>query len=245
MKDGMDTRIEGEDLREQVCNYLRLLEMAGVTEIVLPGTSTGVGCGRDLEAVMEAARREAHACTACHLHEGRTNVVFGEGDASARLMFVGEGPGADEDLQGRPFVGRAGALLTKIIEAMGLAREEVYIANVVKCRPPGNRTPEPDEILSCLPYLEKQIDLVGPEVICTLGNVATQTLTGERRPIGEMRLETFDYRGIALVPTYHPAACLRNPDSKKLVWQDIKKVMKRLGLPIRGVRRNGPGTNRN
>jgi DNA polymerase len=172
-------------------------------------------------------------------------VVFGEGDPSASLMFVGEGPGADEDAQGRPFVGRAGVLLTKIIQAMGIAREDVYIANVVKCRPPGNRAPEPDEICACLPYLEKQIDLVRPQVICTLGNVATRTLVGEHRPISEMRLSLFAYRGIHLVPTFHPAACLRNPDSKKDVWEDIKKVMRLLGLPIRGAKTDGPGTNRN
>ena len=135
------------------------------------------------------------ACKACELHRGRTNVVFGEGNPSARLMFVGEGPGADEDAQGRPFVGRAGALLTKIIEAMGLSREDVYIANVVKCRPPGNRNPEPDEIAPACPIWRSRSTLMQPEVICTLGNVATQTLTGEQRPISEMRLQTLRLPG--------------------------------------------------
>jgi DNA polymerase len=184
-------------------------------------------------------------CRLCDLASGRTNAVFGEGSPTAKLMFIGEGPGAEEDAQGRPFVGRAGALLTRIIEAMGLKREEVYIGNVVKCRPPGNRVPDPDEIASCLPYLEKQIEAIGPEIICTLGNVATQTVTGERRGISQVRGKTYTYRSARVVPTFHPAACLRNPDCKKLVWEDIKIVMKYLNLPIRGVTRNGAGTNRN
>jgi DNA polymerase len=160
-------------------------------------------------------------------------------------MFVGEGPGADEDRTGRPFVGRAGALLTKIIQAMGLERGDVYIANIVKCRPPGNRDPEPDEISECLPYLEKQIDIIRPRVICSLGRVATQTLIRERTGISLLRGRFFEYRGIKLMPTFHPAACLRQPSSKRLVWEDIKKVMKELGLPIRGVTRNGHSKNRN
>jgi DNA polymerase len=167
-------------------------------------------------------------------------MVFGEGDPSSRLMFIGEGPGRDEDLQGRPFVGRAGMLLTKIIQAMGLRRKDVYITNIVKCRPPGNRNPEPDEISECLPYLEKQIELIKPEVICTLGNVATQTLTGMRSGITSMRGRFYTYRDIRLMPTFHPAACLRKPETKRLVWEDIKQVMKVLDLPIRGVMRDGP-----
>ncbi len=158
-------------------------------------------------------------------------------------MFVGEAPGADEDRQGRPFVGRAGQLLTKIIAAMGLEREDTYITNILKCRPPGNRNPEADEICGCLPYLEKQIEVIQPEIICTLGLFATQTLTGIRDPIGRMRGNTYEYRGIPLIPTYHPAACLRNPSSKKLVWEDIKRVMKALGLPIRGGMKYGAGKN--
>lgn len=221
----------------------------------------GGGSGSGLSASGEAGSRgeawgaparplsgleaQVAACKLCELHRGRTNAVFGEGNPRARLMFIGEGPGADEDVQGRPFVGRAGALLTKIIEAMGLARGEVYIGNVVKCRPPGNRVPEPDEIASCLPYLEKQIEAISPEIICTLGNVATQTVTGERRPISEMRGRTFAYRTVKVVPTYHPAACLRNPDCKKLVWEDIKVVMRYLKLPIKAITRSGASPNRN
>ena len=263
---------------EQLGNYLRLLELSGTREILLPAAPSAAAaaaaatlagafaCGDGSRPVddgpwracagaepgagesapgggIDALRLEVEGCKACELHRGRTNVVFGEGNCSARLMFVGEGPGADEDAQGRPFVGRAGELLTRIISAMGIRREDVYIANVVKCRPPGNRNPDPDEICSCLPYLEKQIALVRPEVICTLGNVATRTLAGEPRPISEMRLNLYSYRGIDLVPTFHPAACLRNPDSKKDVWEDIKKVMRLLGLPIRGGRTDGPGKN--
>jgi DNA polymerase len=224
----------------------------------LIGRPAGAGCGRAVSGGRDgsggasgAARplaglaAEVAGCRLCDLHKGRTNTVFGEGNARAKLMFIGEGPGADEDAQGRPFVGRAGVLLTKIIEAMGLAREEVYIGNIVKCRPPANRVPDPGEIASCLPYLEKQIEAIGPEIICTLGNVATQTVTGERQPMSQMRGRTYTYRATRVVPTYHPAACLRNPDCKKLVWEDIKIVMKYLNLPIRGVTRNGSGTNRN
>lgn len=257
MAGGFAPDIDGADLRRQLCDYLRLLELSGVKEIALEEAAHSRGAetcqapdlpssGTDGQAAgIETLRLEAEACRACCLHKGRTKVVFGEGNPSGRLMFIGEGPGADEDREGRPFVGRAGMLLTRIIDAMGLARQDVYIANVVKCRPPGNRVPEPDEIASCLPYLEKQIDLVGPEAICTLGNVATHTVTGEHRPVSEMRWKTYEYRGIKVFPTYHPAACLRNPESKKLVWEDIKKVMRQLDLPIRGVKRNGPGTNGN
>jgi DNA polymerase len=159
-------------------------------------------------------------------------------------MFIGEGPGRDEDLSGEAFVGKAGMLLTRIIEAMGLTREDVYITNIVKCRPPNNRNPELDEISECLPYLEKQIDTIHPEVICTLGVVATQAITGMRRGISAMRGRPHDYRGFTVIPTFHPAACLRYPSNKKLVWEDIKKVMKTLGLPIRGVMRNGPSKNK-
>jgi len=211
-----------------------------------PGGPGGVpGTPGEPARPLDGLAAEVAGCRLCDLHRGRTNTVFGEGSPAARLMFIGEGPGADEDSQGRPFVGRAGVLLTKIIEAMGLAREEVYIGNIVKCRPPGNRVPDPDEIASCLPYLEKQIEAIGPEIICTLGNVATQTVTGERRPISEMRGKPYAYRTTTVIPTYHPAACLRNPDCKKLVWEDIKIVMKHLNLPIRRVTSNGTGTNGN
>jgi uracil-DNA glycosylase family 4 len=254
------------DLRAQLANLLRLMECAGQREIFLPGGpeallaaarslapgAGGAGAGRAGAAgaapcgppSLSGLLDQVGGCRRCELHKARTNTVFGEGNPRAKLMFIGEGPGADEDAQGRPFVGRAGQLLTRIIEAMGLRREDVYIGNIVKCRPPANRVPEPDEIASCLPYLEKQIEAISPEIICTLGNVATQTITGERRPISDMRGRTFTWRATKVVPTYHPAACLRNPSCKKLVWEDVQVVMKYLGLPVQGVRRNGAGSNR-
>jgi DNA polymerase len=168
-------------------------------------------------------------CRRCKLHAGRTHLVFGVGNPNARLMFVGEGPGRDEDLKGEPFVGRAGQLLTDIItKGMGLRREDVYIANVVKCRPPENRNPEPDEVDSCEPFLKKQIDLVRPEIIVALGKFAVQTLLRSKVPITRLRGNWHTYLGTKLMPTFHPAYLLRNPADKKLVWEDIKKVMKEM-----------------
>jgi DNA polymerase len=165
------------------------------------------------------------ACARCKLHTlGRKKVVFGVGNPDADLMFVGEGPGADEDEQGEPFVGRAGQLLTKIIEAIGLKREDVYIANVIKCRPPGNRNPEPDEVASCQPFLFRQIDAIQPKVIVALGKFAAQCLLQTAEPITRIRGREFKYRGSTLIPTFHPAYLLRNPSSKKEVWEDMKKV---------------------
>jgi uracil-DNA glycosylase len=166
-------------------------------------------------------------CQRCKLWSGRTHLVFGVGNPKAKLMFIGEGPGRDEDLQGEPFVGRAGQLLTDIItKGMGLRREDVYIANVVKCRPPENRNPEPDEVASCEPFLKKQIDLVKPEIIIALGKFAVQTLLQTKAPITKLRGTWHSYHGIKLMPTFHPAYLLRNPGDKKLVWEDIKKVIK-------------------
>ena len=168
-------------------------------------------------------------CRRCKLCAGRTNIVYGVGNPDARLMFVGEGPGRDEDLQGEPFVGRAGQLLNDIItKGMGLRREDVYIANVVKCRPPDNRNPEPDEVAACEPFLKKQIDLVQPEIIVGLGKFAVQTLLQSKVPITKLRGTWHRYHGIKLMPTFHPAYLLRNPADKKLVWEDIKKVIKEL-----------------
>lgn len=170
-------------------------------------------------------------CRRCRLAGGRTQIVFGVGNPSARLVFVGEGPGRDEDLKGEPFVGRAGALLTDIIEkGMRLRRSDVYICNVVKCRPPENRNPEPDEVAACSPFLLRQLALIGPEVIVALGKFAAQTLLQTTTPISKLRGRWFEYQGIPLMPTLHPAYLLRNPADKKLVWQDIKLVMARLGL---------------
>ena len=168
-------------------------------------------------------RADIGDCTRCKLHAlGRTQIVFGVGNPEADLMFVGEAPGADEDIQGIPFVGRAGQLLTKIIEAIGLKRDDVYIANVIKCRPPQNRNPEPDEVETCEPFLFRQIDTIKPKVIVALGKFAAQTLLRRETPISRLRGQVFDYRGAKLVPTFHPAYLLRNPSSKREVWEDMK-----------------------
>jgi uracil-DNA glycosylase family 4 len=165
------------------------------------------------------------ACTRCKLCTlGRSQIVFGVGNPRARLMFVGEAPGEDEDKKGEPFVGRAGQLLTKIIEAIGMTREQVYIANVIKCRPPGNRNPESDEVASCEPFLFRQIDVIQPKVIVPLGKFAAQCLLKSMDPITKLRGRQFDYRGTVLIPTFHPAYLLRNPSAKREVWEDMKKV---------------------
>jgi uracil-DNA glycosylase family 4 len=180
-------------------------------------------------------REDLGECTRCKLHRSRNKIVFGVGNAKADLVFVGEGPGRDEDAQGIPFVGRAGQLLTQMIEAMGLKRGDVYICNVVKCRPPENRTPERDEIAACSPYLFRQLAAIQPKVICCLGSVAAQTLLGTNKGISHFRGEWFDFRGSRLIATYHPAYLLRNPNAKGEVWNDLKKVMTVLGLkPRRG-----------
>jgi DNA polymerase len=178
---------------------------------------------------LDELRARIGDCRLCKLCSGRTNLVFGVGDPQARLMFVGEGPGRDEDLQGEPFVGRAGQLLNDIItKGMGLKRQDVYIANVVKCRPPDNRNPEPDEVAACEPFLKEQIDLIKPEIIVGLGKFAVQTLLQTKSPITKLRGNWHRYHGIKLMPTFHPAYLLRNPADKKLVWEDIKKVIKEL-----------------
>jgi len=186
---------------------------------------------------LAALRAYIGDCARCKLSPTRTNLVFGVGNPRAQLMFVGEGPGAEEDLQGEPFVGRAGQLLTDIIErGMGIRRSEVYIANVVKCRPPGNRNPEGDEVASCEPFLFRQIELVGPKAIVGLGTFAVQALLRVKTPISKLRGVWYDFHGIKLMPTFHPAYLLRNPGDKRLVWADIQEVMKFLGLaaPLRG-----------
>lgn len=169
-------------------------------------------------------------CKRCPLHIGRHSIVFGQGDANARLMFVGEGPGADEDAQGLPFVGRAGQLLNNMITAMGLKREETYICNVVKCRPPGNRTPEPDEANTCSQFLFRQIDVVRPQVMVALGATAATYLLGQRQPLAGLRGRVHAFRGASLIVTYHPAYLLRDPRQKKEAWADLQIAMKELGL---------------
>ena len=175
-----------------------------------------------LDAIKADVGPDCRRCKLCTM--GRSQIVFGVGNPKARLMFVGEAPGEEEDKRGEPFVGRAGQLLTKIIEAIGLTREQVYIANVIKCRPPGNRNPEADEVEQCEPYLFRQIDVIKPRVIVPLGKFAAQSLLKTMDPITRLRGRQFDYRGAALIPTFHPAYLLRNPSAKREVWEDMKKV---------------------
>ena len=183
--------------------------------------------GDTLDLIREAIGAN---CTRCKLHKGRTKLVYGVGNPKAELVFVGEGPGRDEDMQGEPFVGRAGKLLTQMIEAMGLRREDVYICNVIKCRPPENRLPEKDEIATCSPFLMRQLAAIGPKVICALGSCASQTLLQTTEGISRFRGEWFDFRGSKFIATYHPAYLLRNPGAKGEVWKDLQKVMAVLGL---------------
>lgn len=178
----------------------------------------------------DALRAETHDCTKCGLAKTRRNVVFGVGNPNADLMFIGEAPGRDEDEKGEPFVGRAGQLLTDIIKAMKLTRDDVYIANVIKCRPPDNRNPEPDELDACRPFIRRQVELIKPKVIVTLGRFGLQSLTEKGYGISAVRGQWLEYDGIKLMPTYHPAYLLRNPAAKKDVWQDMKKVMAELGI---------------
>jgi uracil-DNA glycosylase family 4 len=195
------------------------------------------GCG---SPALLAIRSDLGDCRRCKLAGGRTNLVFGVGNPTAELMFVGEGPGADEDAQGEPFVGKAGQLLTRMIEAMGYRRDQVHIANVVKCRPPGNRNPEPDEIAACEPFLRRQIAAVGPKVIVALGKFAAQTLLRSDVPISKVRGTWSSYEGVRLMPTFHPAYLLRSPQEKGKAWADLQLVMAELGKPA-GASEPRPG----
>jgi uracil-DNA glycosylase len=191
----------------------------------MDGVGVPIAIARSTAEALQAIREEIGDCTRCKLHRlGRRQIVFGVGNPDADLMFVGEAPGADEDVQGVPFVGRAGQLLTKIIEAIGLRREDVYIANVIKCRPPENRNPEPDEVETCEPFLFQQIDRIKPKVIVALGTFAAKALLKTQDSISRLRGRTYQYRGATLVPTFHPAFLLRSPDRKRDVWEDMKKV---------------------
>ncbi|MFC1509286.1 uracil-DNA glycosylase [Candidatus Omnitrophota bacterium] len=209
-----------QDIIKAIKNYLKLDKESGIREYLFSSKR------KPKEGKIDSLNKETLLCTRCPAMKKRNNVVFGEGNTNAKLMFVGEAPGYDEDIKGRPFVGKAGMLLTKIIEAMGLKREEVYICNVLKCRPPGNRNPLPEEIASCIDYLSAQIEHIKPKVICGLGKFASQTLLNKDTPISKLRSNWCEYKGIKFMPTYHPAYLLRNPKDKKLVWQDMKKIMK-------------------
>jgi uracil-DNA glycosylase len=198
--------------------------------IPVPPQISGIIPPAEHAAALQLIREDIGDCTRCALHKGRNKIVFADGDPQARLMFVGEGPGADEDAQGLPFVGRAGQLLNNMITAMGLKREEVYIANIVKCRPPGNRTPEPEEANTCSPFLFRQIDVVRPEVIVALGATAATYLLGQRQPLAGLRGRVHSLRGAQLIVTYHPAFLLRDPRQKKEAWADLQIAMRELGL---------------
>lgn len=198
---------------------------------------------RKIELLRAMDEGEVKGCPKCRLCETRTNTVFGEGAADARLMFIGEGPGENEDLQGRPFIGKAGELLTKMIAGMGLAREQVYIANLVKCRPPNNRVPAPDEVAACTPYLERQIEIIRPRAIVTLGLPASQYMLQSKTSMGKLRGQWHAWRGIRLMPTYHPAYVLRsyNTATRAAVWSDLQMVMKELGLSAPAKKSTGAG----
>jgi DNA polymerase len=204
--------------------YLLQEQEQGVSELVLSQKPVISGSGRN--GSLARYQKEISGCTKCPLSQTRTNFVFGDGDPRADMVFVGEAPGHDEDLQGKPFVGAAGQLLTKIIEAIKLDRSQVYICNILKCRPPGNRNPEPREIELCEPYLIRQLELIKPKVICALGTFAAQTLLKNTTPISKMRGQIHYYHNIKLVPTFHPAALLRNPSWKRQTWEDVQLVRK-------------------
>ena len=192
------------------------------------GSSFAAGSSCPQKASLDGLRSEIDNCTRCKLHKGRSNIVFGEGNPGAALMFIGEAPGREEDIQARPFVGDAGKLLTSLIEKMGLRRDEVYIGNILKCRPPLNRDPEDDEIEMCLPFIERQIEIISPRIIVSLGRISAHTLTGTKIPITRLRGRFHEYKGIPLMPTFHPAYLLRNPRDKWLVWEDAQRVIERL-----------------
>ena len=204
-------------------SYLEYLKGMGITSVPVSENIPETVIRSEILTLAEV-RKELGDCKRCKLHRTRRTIVFGEGNEKAALMFIGEGPGYDEDVQGRPFVGKAGQLLTKIIESIHLPREEVYIANIVKCRPPQNRNPEPDEIQCCNPFLMKQIRVIRPKIICALGTFSAQTLLKTDTKISALRGKIFDLEGIKVIPTYHPAFLLRNPERKREVWEDMKKI---------------------
>lgn len=226
-----------EEFRE-ILGYLKKLMVANMemgleAPTLSPSTLDYLDTRTSGYASLEELKKYIGDCKRCKLGYGRTNLVFGVGSPQARLVFVGEGPGREEDEAGLPFVGEAGRLLTRIIKAMGFIREEVYICNVVKCRPPKNRDPEEDEIETCLPFLKEQLNLIRPEVICTLGRIAAQALLGREFKITFERGRWHSFMDIPLMPTYHPAYLLRNPSAKRQVWDDIQKIMKHMGLEVK------------
>jgi DNA polymerase len=221
----MDQKID--EMIDDLKSYLEYLKGMGI--VSLPASEMEADePGQSNMITLEDVRKELGDCKRCKLHRTRKTIVFGEGNEKATLMFIGEGPGYDEDLQGKPFVGRAGQLLTKIIESVNLSREEVYITNIIKCRPPQNRNPESDEIQSCHPFLMKQISVIQPKIICALGTFSAQTLLKTDTKITALRGKVYDLEGIKVIPTYHPAFLLRNPEKKREVWEDMKKIVELL-----------------
>ncbi len=238
-------RMDYQETVNNIKNYLTYLKEIGINELPVslntkliakssePGASVGQvsrlsenKLSADIKPkTLEDVKRMIGDCKRCRLHQKRKNIVFGSGNEKAEIVFVGEAPGGDEDIQGKPFVGKAGQLLTKIIEAMELKREGVYIANIIKCRPPNNRDPLEDEISACEPFLKEQLRIINPKIICTLGTFAAQTLLKTKEKITSLRGKFYTYEGIKLMPTFHPAYLLRNPNDKKYTWEDMQKIM--------------------
>ncbi|VUZ84224.1 DNA polymerase [Candidatus Methylomirabilis lanthanidiphila] len=220
--------VDIEELRElirQTRAHVRRQQLLGVERLYVAWPEHP-GKPPEPSSTLAQVRQTLGECTRCKLHTGRKTIVFGVGNPQAWLVFVGEAPGADEDQQGEPFVGRAGQLLTRILEAMKLTREQVYICNIIKCRPPANRNPEPDEIAACEPFLVAQLQAIKPKLICALGTFAAQALLRTKEPISKLRGRFHDYHGIPVLPTFHPAYLLRNPHEKKTVWEDMKRLMR-------------------
>jgi DNA polymerase len=212
-----DVHIALEAIVAQLKGHLRFQKGLGIHTVITRREQKSL-------FTLDDIRQELGVCTRCRLHEGRNHLVFGEGDPHADLCFVGEAPGREEDLQGRPFVGQAGELLTRIVEAIDLTRAEVYITNIVKCRPPHNRNPQPDEIQTCLHFLRKQLEAIRPKIICCLGTFAAQTILETEEKISILRGRFYAYQGALVMPTYHPAFLLRNPQFKRAVWEDMKAI---------------------
>jgi uracil-DNA glycosylase len=225
----LDSRLKQEEASSMASLTLARARATDAGETLFSPRKPEAGVSDPAQA-LRIIREDLGECTRCRLHKGRKHIVFGVGNPKADLMFVGEAPGADEDEQGEPFVGRAGQLLNNMIKAMGIRRQDVYIANIIKCRPPGNRVPERDECETCSPFLLRQIAAIQPKVIVALGAVAAKTLLALNAPMAELRGRWYDFRGVKLAVTYHPAFLLRDPRQKKEAWKDLQRVMKELGL---------------
>jgi uracil-DNA glycosylase family 4 len=215
------------EITEDFKGYLQYMKGLGYAGVTLSENSLRIldeWYAETMAETLDMIQKDLGTCQRCKLHNGRKHIVFGAGNPHAKLVLVGEAPGYEEDIQGQPFVGQAGQLLTRILRAIGLAREDVYICNIIKCRPPGNRNPEPDEIAACIPFLRRQLGAIRPRLICALGTFAAQTLLGTNTPISRLRGHFHTYEGIHLLPTYHPAFLLRNPSKRRDVWEDMQKL---------------------